>query len=110
MSDFGEVMTSLLTRGMVEEHFQNSEASSIGATTHTGSVYLVDLKPGQPENLEFEGSVYMVRKADVSINGVQYVGGTYVGYCRRTGAFLVLNANYQMIRRSSSFERIELLA
>lgn len=109
ITEIGEAMVALIKRGMVHEYFEcQKQASSIGVTTHTGSVYLIDIKAGEHEPLYFEGYDYSVRHADATVNGVMY-SDVYVGFDATTGSLLILDADYQMIRRSSSLKKIELI-
>jgi hypothetical protein len=111
MSDLGKVMVTLLTRSVVREHFEaGGDAASIGATTHTDSVYLVDIEAGEePQEFTYEENTYVMRRGSVSINGKRY-SDISVGYNFATGTFLVLDNDYRSIRRSSSIARLELLA
>lgn len=116
MSDIGSdiakavgAVKSLIQQSMVYSYFaENRAASSIGMTTHSGSVYLVDIKPGRHELLTFEGEDYAMRAANVTVNGRKYPD-VHAGYSNMTGALLVVDDDYRPIRRSSSLEKIELL-
>jgi hypothetical protein len=114
MSDLGTAVgtanMTLMTRSMFEGHFeQNEGASTVAATTYTGSVYMIEIAEGQPETFEYEGNAYWLRRGNVAANGKHHTG-VYVGFHLLTGTILVLDEDHEMIRRSSSIERLELLA
>jgi hypothetical protein len=114
MSDFGhDIVTGITTgmrRTMFEAYFEQREAAStVAATTHTGTVYMIEIAEGEPEAFEYRGVTYWLRRGNTAINGERYTGG-YVGFNLLTGTILVLDENRKRIRRSSSIERLELLA
>jgi hypothetical protein len=114
MSDLGGAIANaiwtLMTRSMFEAYFEQEEgASTVAATTHTGSVYMIEIAKGKPETIEYEHNTYWLRRGNVTANDKLHTD-VYVGFNILTGTILVLDENREMIRRSSSIDRMELLA
>jgi hypothetical protein len=102
-------MTHILTRSMVQWHFEDeNNSSTIGGTTHTGSVYLIELMPSTSEQFEFMGMSFTIRRGSAIINGELYTDATYVGFCKDYGCFLALDSDKEMVRRSSSIAQLHL--
>lgn len=113
-SQFGSVIIAVLNRSMVEDHFSGFVPGpvSVGAITHSGSVYHIILTGDESIGLNFEDSTYSVRRAETTVNG-ELLDSDYAGFCRETGTFLVLklqpDGRFLMERRSSSLSEILLL-
>ena len=112
--NIGNVMVALMSRSMVNDHFTGyiAEPISIGAETHSGSVYHIVLIPGEPQEYRFEGNVYWIRPAEATINGGENTG-TFAGFNLQFGSFIHLNraddGKFVFVRRSSSLKKIYLL-
>lgn len=111
MKDLGTLLVKMMNSTMVLSTFDDpDDSSTLIATTHTGSTYMVTLKPSAVMMAEIRGRVYTCREADVTINDDRQNGSRImVGYEFGTRTLFVFDDDpSNFIRRSSTIRQFTL--
>jgi hypothetical protein len=109
----GRGLAGLIGRSIEEELFLDPANTRLRATTHTGSVYQIELgAPLEPaETLVYEDMRYTLRPATFVVReGEPLDGAAFVGYSVDGGTLIVLGERREVLQRSSTIAELEPVA